>query len=223
MKRRYKVFICILFFILSISVAHSQQAEIRILHINDLHGFVEPHRSLGSNELFGGIAFLAGKVEKLRLEKHTLLLSAGDMTQGHNWANLFQGASVIDLMNVMRFDALVLGNHEFDFGQEVLKKRISEAKFPVLGANVEGLDGIKPYIIKEMEGVKVAIIGVTTEDTPASTHPRNVVGLKFLSPIETVENYIKDLTKRVDLVIVLSHLGPVCPGPNHGIVRRADR
>ena len=67
------------------------------------------------------------------------MLSAGDMIQGNNWTNLFQGESVIELMNAMRFDAMVVGNHEFDFGQDVLRKRISEAKFPVLGANVEGL------------------------------------------------------------------------------------
>jgi len=57
-------------------------------------------------------------------------------------------------MNEMRFDAMVVGNHEFDFGQDVLRKRISEAKFPVLGANVEGLDRLKPTVIKELRGLK---------------------------------------------------------------------
>jgi 2',3'-cyclic-nucleotide 2'-phosphodiesterase (5'-nucleotidase family) len=70
------------------------------------------------------------------------------MIQGNNWANLFQGESVIELMNEMRFDAMVVGNHEFDFGLKAFEKRISEAKFPVLGANVQGLDGLKSYVIK---------------------------------------------------------------------------
>jgi 2',3'-cyclic-nucleotide 2'-phosphodiesterase (5'-nucleotidase family) len=71
---------------------------------------------------------------------------------------------------------MVLGNHEFDFGQEVLKKRISEARFPILGANVEGVERLNPYVIKELKGIKVGLIGVVTEDVPLSTHSRNVAG-----------------------------------------------
>ena len=157
--------------------------------------------------MLGGIPYLATKVHELRKEKPTLLLSAGDMIQGNNWANLFQGESVIEWMNEMRFDAMVLGNHEFDFGQEVLKKRISEARFSVLGANIEGLDHLKPYVIKELKGIKVAIIGIVTEDVPLSTHPRNVASLRFLSPIETVGKYIEELKKKADVMVVLSHIG----------------
>jgi 2',3'-cyclic-nucleotide 2'-phosphodiesterase (5'-nucleotidase family) len=102
---------------------------------------------------------------------------------------------------------MVVGNHEFDFGQEVLKRRISEASFPVLGANVRGMEGLKPYVIKELEGIKVAVIGVVTEDTPVSTSPKNVMGLEFLSPFSTTEKYIHELRDRVDLILVLSHIG----------------
>jgi 5'-nucleotidase/UDP-sugar diphosphatase len=207
MKIFKKIFCFIFLFILSASFAYGEEFEIRLLHINDFHGFAEPYKPLGSDELQGGIAYLAAKVDKLRKEKPSLFLSAGDMIQGSNWANLFQGESVIELMNEMRFDAMVLGNHDFDFGQEVLKKRISEAKFPVLGANVEGLEILKPYVIQELKGVKVAIIGVITEDAPISTHPRNIIGLKFLSPINIVEKYIQELKNKVNLVVVLSHLG----------------
>ena len=69
------------------------------------------------------------------------------------------------------------------------------------------LDILKPYVIKELKGVGLAIIGVVTEDTPISTHPRNVAGLGFLSPIDTVEKYIKELKNRADMVVVLSHIG----------------
>lgn len=191
----------------SITSAYGQQVEIRILHVNDFHGFVEPYKPLGSDELFGGIAYLAARADRLRKEKPSLLLSAGDMIQGNNWANLFKGESVIELMNLMGFDAMVVGNHEFDFEQEVLKKRISEAKFPVLGGNVEGLGLFEPYIIKEIKGVKIAIIGVVTEDTPASTHPRNIAGLKFVSPIDTVERYTQELKNKADIILLLSHIG----------------
>jgi len=206
--KQWKILICfILWFILPTSLATSQDYEIRILYVNDFHGFAEPYKPLGSDELHGGIAYLAAKVDKLRKEKPSLFLAAGDMIQGNNWANLFQGESVIELMNEMGFDAMVLGNHEFDFGQEVLKKRISETKFPVLGANVERLESLKPYVIKELEGVKVAIIGLVTEDTPISTHPKNVSGLIFLSPIDTLLKKIKEVKKKADIVVVLSHLG----------------
>lgn len=197
-----------LFFLLfSLSFAFAEEREIRILYLNDFHGFAESYKPLNSGEMMGGIPSLAAKANALRKEKPSLLLSAGDMMQGNAWANLFQGESVIELMNAMHFDAMVAGNHEFDFGQEVLKKRISEAKFPVLGANVEGLGILKPYVIKEVNGIKIAIIGITTEDTPVSTHPRNVYGLKFLSPADTIMNYLKELKDTADIILVLSHIG----------------
>lgn len=189
------------------SLGHGQAAEIRILYVNDFHGFAEPHKPFGSNEFVGGIAFLAAMAGELRKEKPTLLLSAGDMIQGNNWANLSQGESVIELMNAMRFDAMVVGNHEFDFGQEVLEKRIAQAEFPILGANVEGMKSLKPYIIKELMGLRIAIIGLVTEDTPVSTHPRNVAGLKFLSPAEIAGQYIQELKTRADVFILLTHMG----------------
>jgi 5'-nucleotidase/UDP-sugar diphosphatase len=207
MKKWQAVFCSAFIFFLLVTSTCAQQAEIRILHVNDFHGFAEPYKPLGSEERLGGIPYLAAKANELRKEKPSLLLSAGDMIQGNNWANLFQGESVMEWMNEMRFDAMVLGNHEFDFGQEVLKRRISEARFPILGANVEGLDPLTPYVIKKVEGIRVGVIGIVTEDVPLSTHPRNVAGLKFISPIETVEKYIKELKEKADVIVVLSHIG----------------
>lgn len=175
--------------------------------MNDFHGFAEPYKPYGSKEMLGGIAYLAAKVNDLRKQRPSLLLSAGDMIQGNNWANLFQGESVIELMNTMGFDAMVAGNHEFDFGQEILKQRISEARFPVLGATVQGMSTLKPFIIREIDGVRIAIVGIVTEDTPRSTHPRNVSGLQFHPPAEIVENCVKELHEKADVILVLSHNG----------------
>ncbi len=207
MKKPRFILWSLLLFLFFTTFAYGQRAEIRVLHINDFHGFAEPHKPLGSGELLGGISYLAKKANELRKERPSLLLSSGDMIQGDNWANLFQGESVIKWMNEMKFDAMVVGNHEFDFGQEILKKRISEARFPILGANVEGLSSVKPYIIKELHGVKIAIVGVTTGDTPVITHPKNVIGLEFQSPADTVEKYVKELREQSDILIVLSHIG----------------
>ncbi|MCX5893818.1 MAG: CapA family protein, partial [Deltaproteobacteria bacterium] len=173
---------CLLVIIFLGAPAQGREASLRLLYVNDFHGFAEPYQPLGSTELLGGAAYLAGAVDRRRNERPTLLLAAGDMIQGHNWANLFHGKSSIELMNAMGFDALVVGNHEFDFGQQVLQERIKAARFAVLGANVKGLPWLKPYVIKTIGGIRVAIIGVVTADTPTTTNPRNVAGLQFSPP-----------------------------------------
>ncbi|MHB8068784.1 MAG: bifunctional metallophosphatase/5'-nucleotidase [Desulfobaccales bacterium] len=208
MKKLLNIVLVIILSILFLAPAQAREVSLRILYVNDFHGFAEPYQPPGSQEQLGGAACLAAAAKKLRQQKPTLLLAAGDMIQGHSWANLFQGKSSISLMNLMHFDAMVVGNHEFDFGQEVLKKRIADARFPVLGANVEGFkDGLKPYVIKDLQGLKVAVIGLVTPDTPQATHPCNVAGLKFLPPAASVEKYLPELKKQADLVLVLSHLG----------------
>lgn len=207
MKRFMPVLFSSVLCVFFLGAAWAEQHVIRILHMNDFHGFAEPYEPSGSNRLIGGIAFLAAKVGRLRSEKNSLLLAAGDMIRGNNWSDTSRGRSVIELMNAMKFDAMVLGNHEFDFGQEELKKKITEAKFPVLGANVEGMGPLKQYVLKEMGGTRVAIIGVVTEYTPESTHARNVAGLKFSPPADTLRGYMRELKDRVDIIVVLSHCG----------------
>lgn len=207
MKRFITAIFCLILFILPYSSANGEIVEIRILHVNDFHGFAEPYKPFGSDELLGGISYLSELANRLRKEKPSFLLAAGDMIQGNNWANLSQGESSIELMNTMGFDAMVVGNHEFDFGRDILRKRISESNFPILGANVGGMDILKPYVIEEIKGLKLAIIGAVTEDTPVSTHPRNVAGLKFSSPEETVKKYIRELRNKADIILVLSHIG----------------
>ncbi|MEN6508796.1 MAG: bifunctional UDP-sugar hydrolase/5'-nucleotidase, partial [Smithella sp.] len=202
-------FLKVLFLLATAAVLMScaTQHEIRILHVNDFHGFAAAYKPYGSEEEQGGLAYLAARVEELRAEKPTLLVAAGDMIQGNNWANLFQGKSSIEAMNVMKFDAVVAGNHEFDFGQAILKEKIEEANFPFLGANVTGLSQLKPYIIKNLDGLSIAVIGIVTGDTPTTTHPKNVSGLQFSSPVDTVEKYVRELRAKNDIIVVLSHIG----------------
>jgi len=188
-------------------VCSAQSVDLRILYLNDFHGFAAPHQTAGNQEKLGGIAFLAAEANRLRQDRPALLLAAGDMLQGNPWANLFEGKSTIEIMNRMEFSAMTTGNHEFDYGQDVLQKRIHDARFPFLAANIQGLTGIQSYVIKEIAGLKVAIIGLTTEDTPVTTHPKNVKGLKFLPATETAKRTINELRNQSDLVIVLSHLG----------------
>jgi 5'-nucleotidase/UDP-sugar diphosphatase len=189
------------------SFSWGEPKELRIIHFNDFHGFARPHRPLGFKEEVGGAAWMASLAEHLRGEKPAIFLAAGDMIQGDNWANLFEGRSVIRLLNAMRIDAMVLGNHEFDFGPGVLGQRIKEANFPVLGANVVGMDGIRRHVVKKVGEARVGIIGVITAETPLMTHPRNVRGLKFLDPEEVLARELEGISKEVDIVVVLSHCG----------------
>jgi 5'-nucleotidase / UDP-sugar diphosphatase len=191
----------------SASRGYCLQTTIRVLHVNDFHGFAMPQKSLDAGDALGGASYLAWEVARLRTGQPTLLLSAGDMIQGDNWANLFQGNSVIELMNLMGFDAMVLGNHEFDFGVPRLRHLISRAKFPFLAANVAGLPPLRPFIIKDLAGVRIAIIGVVTDETPITTHPHNVAGLKFGSPGAALKKCLQELQGRADLYLVLSHVG----------------
>ena len=186
---------------------YATQVDLKILYVNDFHGFAEPYKPTGSDAPLGGIAYLAGAVDRARGKQPSLLLAAGDMIQGNPWANLFRGKSSIDVMNAMRFDAMVVGNHEFDFGPKVLKERMAQARFPVLGANVKGFPGLKPYVIKNLQGVRIAIIGVVTPETAVTTHPRNVAGLTFSTPESAVKKYLPELKRRADIIIVLSHCG----------------
>ncbi len=209
MKRSRIFFSLVLAIVLGLAVLAGPcgAVDLRILYVNDFHGFAESHKRIGSDDLQGGIAYLAYRATQLKKEKPSLLLAAGDMIQGDTWANLFSGKPAIEVMNAMAFDAMVVGNHEFDFGKAVLARRVEEAKFPILAANVVGFDSLKPYAIREINGLKIAIIGVVTEETPSATHPSNVAGLQFLPVTKTVEKYVAQLRDKVDLVVVLSHIG----------------
>ena len=205
--KRFRIALLSLLLVMSLTPwAQAHQVNLRILYVNDFHGFAEPDKPTGGKTPLGGIVYLAGAVDRARQEQPSLLLSAGDMIQGNAWANLFKGQSVIDVMNAMKFDAMVVGNHEFNFGPEVLKDRIAQANFPVLGANVEGFPPLKPYVVKELQGVKIGIIGVVTQDA-ANTSPRNVAGLKFITPESAIRKYLPDLKRQADIIVVLSHCG----------------
>ena len=189
-------------------------AEIIILHTNDVHSRVESHIPQGAEGEQGGRVRAATLIEEIRDmygREKILLLDAGDAIHGMNIDNLFGGLPSIEIMNAMGYDAFTLGNHEFNYGQEVLAERILDAKFPTLAANVMREDGslFAGYsaLVKEVNGVKVGIIGLVAEETPIVTHPKNVEGLKFLDPIDIAKRTAQVIRPDVDILIALSHLG----------------
>ena len=167
----------------------------------------------------GGYAIFAGWLKGVRRENSekkipTLLLDAGDIFTGTVEGSITRGKAIVRLMNRAGYEAMTLGNHEFDFGFYSLQQLAKSANFPFLGANVRRkktnrlLSFSSPYIVKKYDGLTVGIIGVTTAEVPSITLARNVGQVIFLDPISTVKTYQKLLKQEgVDLLIVLSHLG----------------
>jgi 5'-nucleotidase/UDP-sugar diphosphatase len=188
--------------------------RIVILHTNDFHGAIEP-REDGAGGQTGGLINLVSLIDQLRAEDpdHTLLLDAGDTFQGTYVSNSTRGEVVMAAMNVAGYDAWTLGNHEFDWGQEVLRARIDQARFPALAANLldadsgQAWDGVEPYVILQVGRARVAVLGLTYPDTPAINEAENVAGLDFWEPLETLRRYLPELEEQADLIVVLSHAG----------------
>jgi len=155
---------------------------------------------------------LATVVDEIRDQygKSVILLDAGDATHGTNVANLFQGRSTVEVMNAIGYNAMTLGNHDFNYGQEALLERMADAKFPFLAANVTTEAGeVLTYsaLVQDFGGVRVGVIGVSSLETPVTTHPNNVVGLVFHDPIQTVKQLAERLRPDVDVLIALTHIG----------------
>ncbi len=192
--------------------------QIDLLHVNDLHGAVDPmlDKAVGGDSLVGGLSRLKTAVDQTRAQnpEGTLLLNAGDLAEGSMIAYLTRGRSVAEAMKPFKFDAVALGNHDFAWGQAALAGMIGALGAPIVAANVvktsDGtvMDGAVPYIMKDVQGVKVAVIGL---DTPAIRHyvaDEKLEGLDFKAGAETVARYLPEVRgKGADVVVVLSHMG----------------
>ena len=193
--------------------------DITVVYTNDLHGHILPERIRDWSNKTGGYAVFAGWLKGVRrknMEKKipTLLLDAGDIFTGTVEGSITRGKAIVRLMNLAGYDAMTLGNHEFDFGFYNLQQLAKTANFPFLGANVRRkktnrlLSFSSPYIVKRYDGLTVGVIGVTTAEVPSITLARNVGQVIFQDPISTVQTYQRLLKQEgVDLLIVLSHLG----------------
>lgn len=190
------------------SLADSKLKEIKIIHVNDVHGQVE-----GNDKDLIGYPRLKTYVDRQRKENPNLiLLNAGDTIHGTNFATLSRGETVVNLMNMMGFDAMVPGNHDFNYGSDRLLELSKKAKFEILAANLvkEGSDEkvYKDYMIKEVAGIKLGIFGLATPETKEKSHPNNTKGIDFVSPVEISREMVKKLkSEKVDVIIALSHLG----------------
>ncbi len=215
---------------LALTVLHTASAQadfkLTILHTNDVHSRVEPINQYDSGcapqddaegKCFGGLARLKTAVDVRRnaliaAGRNVLLLDAGDQFQGSLFYQTYKGLFAAELMNRTGYDAMVVGNHEFDDGPETLGRFVDAVNFPVLFANTDltnepALKGkIVSHIVKEFADDKVAIIGLLTEDTAEISSPGPNV--PFLSAKDTLNKLIPRLeADGVNKIIVLSHIG----------------
>jgi 2',3'-cyclic-nucleotide 2'-phosphodiesterase/3'-nucleotidase len=182
-----------------------------ILHTNDFHGNLVPVIDANKNSVAGAAreATIINSVRSTFGQDHVLLVDAGDAIQGVTIANMFQGKNVIEVYNAMGYNVATLGNHEWDYGQQVLKDRIAEAKFDYVNANVTGVNlGWKSNVIKNVDGINIGLFGVITSDLPIIVAPSSLTGVGVADPIATAKDQIADLKGQgAQYIVALSHCG----------------
>lgn len=190
--------------------------EVQILGLSETHGQLTPLNRDGRPA--GGAAALTAYLEQEQAENpRTLVLDSGDFMQGPAISSYFEGASTVDVYNEIGVDAAVVGNHEFDWGQDALAGRTAQADFPFLAVNVvdertgRAPEGIEPYVVENLKGVKVGVIGVANPDTKNVTLPEATEGLSFLSLEDSaaaVNAAVESLRSRnVETIVVVAHQG----------------
>ncbi len=183
-----------------------------ILHVNDVHGRVE-YQDAEAREPSIGYAKLKTKLDSLKTEDpNVLLLNAGDTLHGTVDINLSQGKAMIDLMNLVGFDAMAPGNHDFNYGYARLLELKEMADFPIIAGNIikeDGKSDFEGYQVFTMDnGLKVGIFGITTEETKYKSHPDNTEGIEFADYMQTSRDMVVELKKEnVDLIVGLVHVG----------------
>jgi 5'-nucleotidase len=218
----------------ALSESNQQQAPssapftLSILHVNDTHSKIEPtlvklvmdiDSKLTGKAVYaelGGFPDLVSALKELRsAQPNALFFHAGDMFQGTLYFTKFEGRADTDFWNMMRPDAVTLGNHEFDKGPSILQSSLlSLANFPVVCADVDisnepmipDKSKVRPHIVLESGGEKIGVIGLDTPETPYISSPgKNIV---FLNPVGSVEKSVRELESQgINKIVLLSHLG----------------
>ena len=201
----------------------SDLVQISILHTTDLHGHILPTSDYSGNPNLGGFARCATQIRRWRRQNpNSVLIDVGDVYQGTDVSLRTNGELMIDLFNYFKFDAWIVGNHEFDWGIETFTNALTRSAMPVLAANmsIEGKPSgalsdpqnpfakLRPYILKEFDGIKVAIIGVTTPGMPFWFRPEFIRGFDFEHSVEPVRDAIASAKgEGVNAIVLAGHMG----------------
>ncbi len=211
----------------------AETVKITVLHTTDVHGSLLPWDDLLDKPANRGLALAATRIAKVRAEGHpVLLLDAGDAMSGSPDVNTWHmnhdelPHPVATAMNLLGYDAMALGNHEFDYGPLPLEEARKGSTFPWLAANVVRLDGspaFAPSMVKELDGVRIGVIGLCTPAVPLMADTAAYSGYLFLSPIEVARREVARLrgAERCDVVIALAHTG-LEKHPRTGELRKGD-
>jgi 5'-nucleotidase/UDP-sugar diphosphatase len=202
--------------LLSLTLAFaSADCYVTILHFNDLHGYLQPVET--QEQSVGGLARIATAAAAVRAwnDAHgndTLLFEAGDILQGTPLSMVYKGEPDVKALNLMDLDAMCVGNHEFDFGQDNLRHLVSLAQYPILSANIyveqTGQRLVRPYVLFTLaDGTRGAAFGLTSPDTAVETLPKNVAGLRFADPVEECRSILADLRAQADFLVAVTHIG----------------
>jgi 2',3'-cyclic-nucleotide 2'-phosphodiesterase (5'-nucleotidase family) len=202
--------------LLTLAAAAWAGQPLTILFFNDFHAHLEPFEAVKGEGEVGGIGRLAGVADEIRATNEvegvpTFLLIAGDVLQGTPYSTVYRGEAEFACLNEMAVTAMCVGNHEFDYGQENLRDLMEFADFPVISANIRtmhppGYEFTTPMLRLEAGDKSVLVIGLSTPETPITTAPRNVAGLKFDDPAKTAQDMIIGAGE-ADAIIALTHLG----------------
>lgn len=207
---------CLLILCVSLAASAQRTKQLTILHTSDTHSRIEPIDSHAADQYagMGGVVRRATFLKDYRA-KHpdVLLFDCGDISQGTPYYNLFQGEVEVKMMNLMGYDAMTIGNHEFDFGLENMARLFRMANFPVVCSNydvtgtvLEGL--VKPYTTFNRNGLKIGVFGLAPK-MEGLVQADKCEGVVYNDPIEAAQK-MADLLKNeegCDVVICLSHLG----------------
>ena len=204
----------------TLAVAAAERAQVTLLSTTDLHGHIYPIDYYTDKTADLGLAKLSTLIKQARQEApDLLLLDCGDTIQGtplayyHNRKNNAPPDPMMLVMNSLGYVSMTVGNHEYNFGLDVLEKARREAAFPWLSANTyrAGTDepAFTPYLVKEVAGVRVAILGLTTPAIPHWENPENYAGLEFRPLVSEARKWVALLRGRehADAVVVAVHCG----------------
>ncbi|MBN1964868.1 MAG: metallophosphatase, partial [Anaerolineae bacterium] len=210
-----------LLFVLVLALAGTALAQndadvvrLTILHTSDEHGWLQPYTPYGENITQGGAANVGGWWAEIEAydPASTIILSGGDNWTGPSISTWFYGQPVVEVFNLLSYDASAIGNHEFDFGLDEMEARFAEAAYPYLSANIrDGATGdpasfAQPYALLERQGLTIAVIGLTSTRTPSVTHPQNVAGLGFMDYSSALDTYLPEVEAAgAEVVIILAH------------------
>lgn len=212
-----RIFFILFFGLLTVTAVEAKKKKVVILHTNDTHSCVMPlKKELADTTLAGRGGFLrrvAMVKEQRKQHPGLLLFDSGDFSQGSSYYTMFKGDVEVGLMNEMGYDAVTIGNHEFDFGLDNMVRLFRKANFPVICSNYD-FSGtelqhiVKPYVTLRRHGVRIGVFALCPA-MKGLVSQKNYGPLKFLDPIEMAHKMVDVLRneKKCDVVICLSHLG----------------